>query len=73
VLRQEQEGENVGHHRFKITVEAIIEAPETVPPNQDPTKESLTQTLQNQLLSLPVGGTYEIKANHLKVTKKDKA
>jgi hypothetical protein len=63
----------VGHHRFKITVEAIIEAPETVPSNQDPTKESLTQTLKDQLLSLPVGGTYEIKTDHLKVTKKDKA
>ena len=63
----------MGHHRFKITVEAIIEAPATVPPNQDPSPQSLTQTLKNQLLSLPVGGTYEIKADHIKVTNKVKA
>ncbi|MGH2473240.1 MAG: hypothetical protein ACRDG6_12775 [Candidatus Limnocylindria bacterium] len=59
----------MGHHRFKITVDAVIEAPTSVPNGQDPTEQSLAQTIKGRLGNVPVGGTYEIKVENLKVKK----
>jgi hypothetical protein len=62
-------GEIVGHHRFKITVDAVIEAPLTVPNNQDPSEATLEQVIGDELRDFDVGGTYQIKVDKLKVKK----
>jgi hypothetical protein len=57
------------HHRYIITVEAIIEAPASVPTNQDPNEQSLANTISGKLRDADVGGSYKIKVTGLKVTK----
>ena len=62
-------GRNVGHHRYKIRIDAVIEAPRTVLPGQDPSDQSLAETIKGKLRNVPVGGTYDLKVETLKVKK----
>ena len=64
-----QEGENVGHHRYKIIVDAYIEAPKTVPNGQDPSEAAVAQALTAPLTDLAVGGQYVVKVDQIKVKK----
>ena len=57
----------MGHHRYIITVDAVIQAPATVPQNQDPSEQSLAQIISGQLRNVDVGGTYKIDVSGLKV------
>jgi hypothetical protein len=59
----------VPHHRYIITVDTIIQAPASVPNNQDPTEQSLAQIISGKLKDVDVGGTYKINVTGLKVTK----
>ena len=59
----------MGHHRYIITVDASIQAPESVPPNQDPSEQAVAQIISGKLQNVDVGGTYKINVNGLKVKK----
>ena len=59
----------MAHHRFKIVVDAYIEAPKSVTKGQDPSEAAVAQALTIPLTDLNVGGQYVVKVDQIKVTK----
>jgi hypothetical protein len=60
----------VGHHRFKIIVDAYIVTPEATPKGKDPSETTVAETLKTSLQDLQVGSSpYTFEVSQLKVKK----
>jgi hypothetical protein len=55
-------GENVGHHRFSVTISLTADVQEATQNKQIPSDQAVTAKIANQLNGLDVGDGYTVSA-----------